>query len=62
MQDGGKVLWVSFLDGLQRVLLFTENESIANRTESTASLQSITQSIDLRIHGSGHKLRSIFII
>lgn len=53
MQDGGKVLWVSFLDGLQRVLLFTENESIANRTESTASLQSITQSIDLRIHGIG---------
>ncbi|KMY92020.1 vacuolar protein sorting-associated protein 13 [Drosophila simulans] len=53
MQDGEKVLWVSFLDGLQRVLLFTENESIANRTESTASLQSITQSIDLRIHGIG---------
>ncbi|XP_052841610.1 intermembrane lipid transfer protein Vps13 [Drosophila gunungcola] len=53
MQDGTKVLWVSFLDGLQRVLLFTENESIANRTESTASLQSITQSIDLKIHGIG---------
>ncbi|XP_034653735.1 vacuolar protein sorting-associated protein 13 [Drosophila subobscura] len=53
MQDGTKVFWVSFLDGLQRVLLFTEDESIAKRTESTAALQTITQSIDLRIHGIG---------
>ncbi|XP_017049520.1 vacuolar protein sorting-associated protein 13 [Drosophila ficusphila] len=53
MQDGTKVLWVSFLDGLQRVLLFTEDQSVANRTETTSSLQSITQSIDLRIHGIG---------
>jgi len=53
MQDGQKVMWVSFLDGLQRVLLFTENASIAHRTESTNSLQTITQSIDLSIHGIG---------
>ncbi|XP_026840774.1 vacuolar protein sorting-associated protein 13 [Drosophila persimilis] len=53
MQDGTKAFWVSFLDGLQRVLLFTEVESIAKRTETTASLQTITQSIDLRIHGIG---------
>lgn len=52
-QNGRKALWVSFLDGLQRVLLFTENEGIAHRTETTASLQTITQSIDLRIHGIG---------
>ncbi|XP_017078120.1 vacuolar protein sorting-associated protein 13 [Drosophila eugracilis] len=53
MQDGQKATWVSFLDGLQRVLLFTDNDSIASRTETTSSLQSITQSIDLRIHGIG---------
>ncbi|XP_017018537.1 intermembrane lipid transfer protein Vps13 [Drosophila kikkawai] len=55
-ENGEKVLWISFLDGLQRVLLFTEDESIAHRTESTAALQSITQSIDLRIHGIGFSL------
>ncbi|KAH8237095.1 hypothetical protein KR038_004232 [Drosophila bunnanda] len=52
-ENGNKSLWVSFLDGLQRVLLFTDNETIAHRTESSAALQSITQSIDLRIHGIG---------
>ncbi|XP_017837309.1 vacuolar protein sorting-associated protein 13 isoform X2 [Drosophila busckii] len=53
MQDGSKAYWVSFLDGLQRVLLFTELESIAKRTGTTAALQKITQSIDLHIHGIG---------
>ncbi|EDW71988.1 uncharacterized protein Dwil_GK10679 [Drosophila willistoni] len=53
LQNGRKAYWVSFLDGLQRVLLFTEIESIAKRTESSAALQTITQSIDLRIHGIG---------
>ncbi|XP_017019677.1 intermembrane lipid transfer protein Vps13-like [Drosophila kikkawai] len=55
-ENGSKALWVSFLDGLQRVLLFTESESIARRTESNAALQSITQSIDLRILGVGFSL------
>lgn len=45
--------WVSFLDGLQRILLFTEEESILNKTESSIALQQITQSIELRIHGFG---------
>ncbi|XP_030388188.1 vacuolar protein sorting-associated protein 13 [Scaptodrosophila lebanonensis] len=53
LEDGTKAYWVSFLDGLQRVLLFTEIESIAKRTETSAALQVITQSIDLRIHGIG---------
>jgi len=53
LQDGSKAYWVSFLDGMQRVLLITEIEEIAKRTETTASLQSITQSIDLHIHGIG---------
>lgn len=44
---------MSFLDGMQRVLLFTEVEAIAKRTESSAALQVITQSIELHIHGIG---------
>lgn len=41
---------------MQRVLLFTEVEAIAKRTESTAALQNITRSIDLHIHGIGFSL------
>lgn len=53
LKDDSKAFWVSFLDGLQRVLLFTEIESIAKRTETSSALQTITQSIDLHIHGIG---------
>ncbi|KAH8275295.1 hypothetical protein KR026_004712 [Drosophila bipectinata] len=53
MQDGHKAKWVSFLDGLQRVLLFVDDESIVKRTETTGSFQVVTQSIDVRIHGIG---------
>ncbi|XP_030555732.1 vacuolar protein sorting-associated protein 13 [Drosophila novamexicana] len=56
LQDGSKAYWVSFLYGMQRVLLFTEVEAIAKRTESTAALQNITRSIDLHIHGIGFSL------
>lgn len=53
LANGAKGFWVSFLDGLQRVLLFTEVESIATRSESSATLQSVSQSIELKIHGIG---------
>ncbi|EDW02215.1 vacuolar protein sorting-associated protein 13 [Drosophila grimshawi] len=53
LDNGSTAYWVSFLDGPQRVLLFTEIKSIAERTESTAGLQTITRSIDLHIHGIG---------
>ncbi|XP_034479091.1 vacuolar protein sorting-associated protein 13 isoform X2 [Drosophila innubila] len=53
LEDGSQAYWVSFLDGMQRVLLFTEIQEIAQRTETTAALQSITQSIDMHIHGIG---------
>ncbi|XP_037949404.1 vacuolar protein sorting-associated protein 13 [Teleopsis dalmanni] len=45
--------WVSFLDGLQRVILFTKNKSIVSRSETSAQLQTITQSIMLRLQGIG---------
>lgn len=38
---------------MQRVLLVTEVEAVAKRTETTAALQTITRSIDLHIHGIG---------
>lgn len=44
---------MSFLDGLQRVLLFTESKSIAKRSESTSLLQIIDRSIEINIHGVG---------
>ncbi|XP_058986884.1 intermembrane lipid transfer protein Vps13 [Musca domestica] len=48
--------WVSFLNGLQRVLLFTEYEAIAKKSETTNALTSITQSIEIKIHGIGLSL------
>ncbi|TDG48268.1 hypothetical protein AWZ03_005223 [Drosophila navojoa] len=53
LQNDSKAYWVSFLYGMQRVLLVTEVEAVAKRTESTAALQTITRSIDLHIHGIG---------
>ncbi|KAH8307603.1 hypothetical protein KR044_004766 [Drosophila immigrans] len=53
LPNGNKAFLVSFLDGMQRVVLITEIEEIAKRTESSAALQTITQSIDLHIHGIG---------
>lgn len=48
--------WVSFLDGLQRVILFTECEEIVTKSETSNALQSITQSIEVKIHGIGLSL------
>lgn len=53
LEDNRKVYWVSFLDGLQRVLLFTQCEDIVTRSESSTALQSITQSVEVKIHGIG---------
>lgn len=36
------VYWVSFLDGMQRILLFTKNEQIAMSTESTSRLDQVS--------------------
>lgn len=48
-----KIYWVSFLDGLQRILLFTESKSIAKRSESTEVLQIINRSIQITVNGIG---------
>ncbi|XP_055701182.1 intermembrane lipid transfer protein Vps13 isoform X2 [Phlebotomus papatasi] len=52
--DSSKVYWwVSFLDGVQRVLLFTKSEAIANETQSDHRMDNINQEIELNIHGIG---------
>ncbi|XP_023292594.2 vacuolar protein sorting-associated protein 13 [Lucilia cuprina] len=56
LEDNTKVYWVSFLDGLQRVILFTECEEIVTKSETSTALQSITQSIEVKIHGIGLSL------
>lgn len=48
-----KGYWVSFLDGLQRVLLFTEYEDVVTKSSSTTGLDTITNSIEVKIHGIG---------
>ncbi|XP_054740711.1 intermembrane lipid transfer protein Vps13 [Anastrepha obliqua] len=56
LADGSIAYWVTFLDGLQRVLLFTEDVGIAQKLEASATIQKITQSVELRLHGIGFSL------
>eukprot|EP00058_Branchiostoma_floridae_P017686 XP_002603175.1 hypothetical protein BRAFLDRAFT_226506 [Branchiostoma floridae] len=50
-----KLYWVSFLDGLQRVLLFTEDLAVTTRAHE-ADLERVEQEINLHIHGLGISL------
>uniref|UniRef100_K1QCU7 Vacuolar protein sorting-associated protein 13C n=1 Tax=Magallana gigas TaxID=29159 RepID=K1QCU7_MAGGI len=42
-----KIFWVSFLDGLQRVLLFTEDLAVAINAQEAGELERIEQEINL---------------
>lgn len=48
--------WVSFLDGMQRVLLFTLDMNIARDAQSAGELESIDKEITVSIHGLGLSL------
>lgn len=48
--------WVSFLDGMQRVLLFTNNATIATEADSASRLEHVSQEIEVDIHGIGLSL------
>lgn len=50
------VFWVSFLDGTQRVLLFTNDIAIAGEANSANRIDKITQEIEVDIHGIGFSL------
>ncbi|KAK7096181.1 hypothetical protein V1264_005509 [Littorina saxatilis] len=51
-----KVYWVSFLDGLQRVLLFTEDLAVAANAQEAGELEQVEQEINLQIQGLGLSL------
>ncbi|XP_015584675.1 vacuolar protein sorting-associated protein 13 isoform X2 [Cephus cinctus] len=51
-----EIYFVSFLDGIQRVLLFTNNLKIAEDCELAGDLESTEQEITLSIHGIGISL------
>ncbi|XP_039312283.1 vacuolar protein sorting-associated protein 13 isoform X2 [Solenopsis invicta] len=51
-----KLFYVSFLDGTQRVLLFTMNLKIAEDCQLAGDLEVIDQEIILNIHGIGFSL------
>lgn len=51
-----KLFYVSFLDGTQRVLLFTANLKIAEDCQLAGDLEIIDQEITLNIHGIGFSL------
>lgn len=51
-----KLYYVSFLDGIQRVLLFTQSQKIAEDCQLVGSLEVIDQDITMKIHGLGLSL------
>lgn len=50
------VYWVSFLDGMQRILLFTEDKSVAEDAQSAKQFELVQQEINISIHGLGLSL------
>lgn len=54
--DDYNVYWVSFLDGMQRILLFTEDKSVAENAQSAKLFEIIQQEITVSIHGVGLSL------
>lgn len=54
--DDKRIYWVSFLDGMQRILLFTEDVEIARDAQSAGDLENIQQEITVSIHGLGISL------
>ncbi|KAJ8973732.1 hypothetical protein NQ317_012871 [Molorchus minor] len=56
LDDHTKIYWASFLDGMQRTLLFTPDRSIAEEAQSSTLSQNIQQEINVSIHGLGLSL------
>lgn len=48
-----RIFWVSFLDGLQRVLLFTRDEKSATELQVSNQFTKITQDLEVEILGIG---------
>ncbi|KAJ9578224.1 hypothetical protein L9F63_005554, partial [Diploptera punctata] len=56
MDSQQQMWWVSFLNGMQRVLLFTPEMSIARDAQSAGEFEPISQEITVSIHGLGLSL------
>ncbi|XP_059483152.1 intermembrane lipid transfer protein Vps13 isoform X2 [Neocloeon triangulifer] len=52
------VYWVSFLDGIQRVLLFTTNPEVATNAQAAAELEPISVELTMSLQGIGLSLVS----
>jgi len=50
------IYWVSFLDGMQRVLLFTEDTLLAKRAQNAGVLEQVDQEIAISLQGFGLSL------
>ena len=53
---GKKVYWVSFVDGLQRVVLFTGSAGLKKRVESGSAKEHPHTEVSLSLIGSGLSL------
>lgn len=54
--DGIKVYWISFLDGIQRILMFTTDAGIAEECQASSKLEIINREILVSIHSLGLSL------
>ena len=54
--QGVKVYWVSFLDGIQRVLLFTSDPAVAKEAQSAGDIEVPSKAVSISIHGLGLSL------
>ncbi|XP_049821668.1 intermembrane lipid transfer protein Vps13-like isoform X2 [Aethina tumida] len=56
LEDESLIYWASFLDGMQRVLLFTGDKTIAEQAQSSSMMELIQQDINVQIQGIGVSL------
>ncbi|GFT91712.1 vacuolar protein sorting-associated protein 13 [Nephila pilipes] len=56
LKENFKVYWVSFLDGMQRVLLFTDDLALATAAQEAGELERIEQEVTISLQGVGVSL------
>lgn len=55
-KENCQIYWVSFLDGMQRILLFTTDKEVAENVQTAKQFEAIQQEINVSIHGLGLSL------
>ncbi|GFY45163.1 vacuolar protein sorting-associated protein 13 [Trichonephila inaurata madagascariensis] len=56
LKENFKVYWVSFLDGMQRVLMFTDDLALATAAQEAGELERIEQEVTVSLQGVGVSL------